>query len=162
MTFCSFLVDLTSVDACRNEGGIDRRIDKVCILIQLLKKKFGQELERVPLGLLLFTVGVDFRYDVRSLAHLVDLIPYRKNIKEITMENLSLPLKTAALLKRNSLAYHLLHEDQGHGVVKKWQEANVRKTLVNLDIKIARIMETFPRQWRKTYIHRWLDQQSKN
>jgi len=102
---------------------IDRRADKVCIAITLLKQRFGQSLRVVPLALLRFIALVDFRYNVRSIAHLVDLIPYRKNAEQLTIEQLGLPLRTPSRLKQSSLAYHLLHEDQAYGAVKNWEDA---------------------------------------
>lgn len=102
---------------------IDRRADKVCIAIQLLKDRFGKNLELVPLSLLHFIPMAQFRYDVRSIAHLIDLIPYRAKVKKLTVEHLSLPLSSAPRLKESSLAYHLLHEDQALGIIKDWEEA---------------------------------------
>ena len=102
---------------------IDRRADKVCIAIQLLKNRFGKNLVLVPLSLLRFIATTQFRYDVRSIAHLIDLIPYRANAEKLSVEHLSLPLSSAPRLKESSLAYHLLHEDQALGIIKNWEES---------------------------------------
>ena len=32
----------------------------------------------------------------------------------------------------SSLAYHLVHEEQGHGVVGSWRDASKLKTLINV------------------------------
>ena len=119
----------------------DRRVDKVCISIQLLKQRFGKSLKRVPFGLIRFIADVDFRYDVRSIAHLIDLIPFRKNISDLTIRQLSLPFNSATQLKQSSLIYHLIHEDQALGMVKKWQEATSRNYLLEVDTSITRFFE---------------------
>lgn len=60
---------------------------------------------------------------MRGIAHLIDLIPYQKGIEKLTVQKLSLPLNSAAQLKKSSLAYHILHEDQALGIIKVWEEA---------------------------------------
>src|SRR5436853_4340210 len=77
------LVDLLS----RINGGIinipdldlrsehrDRRVDKVCIAVGLSKARFGDDLSEMPRSLLRFIAHTTFRYGVRSIAHLIDLI----------------------------------------------------------------------------------------
>jgi hypothetical protein len=102
----------------------DRRYDKVCIAVQLLRQRFGQTLRVVPVALLRFLALTEFRYGVRSIAHLVDSIPYKKDLKVLDMNHLALPIDEPRKLKASSLAYHLLHVDQAHGVAKTWQEAS--------------------------------------
>lgn len=108
-------------------GKINRGADKVCIAIKLLKNRFGRKLGLVPLALLRFIAMVHFRYDVRGIAHLIDLIPYEDNIQQLSLEKLSLPLDSAHDLKESSLAYHLLHEDQALGIIKVWEESKQHK-----------------------------------
>ena len=101
---------------------IDRRVDKVCVVVQLLRQRFGAALEDVPISLLRFVGLTDFRYGVRSIAHLVDLIPHKKT-EHLMAKDLKLPLNDTQALKQSSLAYHLLHNDQADGIVKIWNEA---------------------------------------
>lgn len=101
---------------------LDRRADKVCIIVHLLRQRFGSDLREAPLCLLRFAARAEFRYGVRSIAHLVSMIPYRADIKTLRTNDLVLPLESAAKLKNSSLAYHLLHQDQAYGVEKLWKE----------------------------------------
>ncbi|MBK9089560.1 MAG: ATP-binding protein [Holophagales bacterium] len=54
------------------EGARDRRLDKVCLTVALLQERFGA-LESIPWALLRFVHATQFRYGVRSIAHLIDL-----------------------------------------------------------------------------------------
>lgn len=101
----------------------DRRADKVCIAIHLLRKRFGESLTSVPTALLRFIARVNFRYGVRSIAHLIDSIPYRENVAQLTRLQLKLPLNDHKLLKESSLAYHMFHEDHALGIVRDWTAA---------------------------------------
>ena len=103
--------------------GIDRRADKVCILVHLLRQRFGRLLREVPLSLLKFVARTDFRYGVRSIAHLVNLIPQKNEAETLTATDLRLPFVDPAALKQSSIAYHILHHDQAFGVSKTWSEA---------------------------------------
>lgn len=128
--------------------GIDRRTDKVCIASELLRNRFGRSLKQVPLGLLRFIAAVEFRYDVRSIAHLVDMIPYKKSAKKLMHNDLKLPLGSASRLKGSSLAYHLLHEDQAMGVVEEWHEATKKKVMIPIASDFVDRMEG----WHPSYI----------
>jgi hypothetical protein len=101
----------------------ERKADKVCIAIQLLRGRFGASLEKVPVALLRFIGLAEFRYGVRSIAHLIDLIPHTAGMKELKLSQLDLPLDDPSLVKSSSLAYHLVSEDQAHGVVKEWKQS---------------------------------------
>ena len=101
--------------------GIDRRTDKACVAMQLLRLRFGEELKTAPRALLRFIVETEFRYGVRSIAHLIELIPHRKNVRRLHMKDLKLPIQNVRTLKDSSLAYHLLHEERVHGVVDRWK-----------------------------------------
>jgi hypothetical protein len=103
--------------------GIDRRADKVCVISHLLRQRFGRSLRDAPLSLLRFVARTEFRYGVRSIAHLVSMIPYRADVKSLKSEDLGLPLSSAVDLKNSSLAYHVLHQDQAYGVEKIWRDA---------------------------------------
>jgi hypothetical protein len=109
---------------------IDRRFDKVCIATQLLRLRFGSKLRHVPLALLRFLARTEFRYGVRSIAHLIELIPYKKDVVVLKIEDLQLPIDDPAKLKASSLAYHLLHDDQAHGVTKVWETVSTSKDVL--------------------------------
>jgi hypothetical protein len=100
----------------------NRQADKVCIAARLLRQRFGSALKRAPLALLKFTGKTEFRYGVRSMAHLIDLIPYKKGVSDLPLADLKLPLGDAQELKSSSLAYHLVSEDQALGAVNLWEE----------------------------------------
>lgn len=102
----------------------ERVADKVCIAVLLMRRRFGKQLERVPLALLRFIALAEFRYGVRSLAHLVDLIRYVPSAVDLSFNNLGLPLRTADDLRGSSLAYHVVHEDEAQGVVNVWNMAS--------------------------------------
>lgn len=109
---------------------LDRRADKVCIIVNLLRQRFGVEIREAPLCLLRFAARAEFRYGVRSIAHLVSMIPHREDIKALQTKNLELPLGSATELKSSSLAYHLLHQDQAYGVETLWEECSVADCLM--------------------------------
>jgi hypothetical protein len=106
---------------------IDRRPDKVCVAVQLLRQRFGRQLKSAPLALLNFVARANFRYGVRSIAHLISLIPQKKNATQLKLSDVKLPVSNAKALKESSLAYHLLHDDQVHGVVSLWKQAATMK-----------------------------------
>lgn len=133
----------------------DRRVDKICITIHLLRTRFGSTLKKIPLGLLKFISETEFRYDVRSIAHLIDLIPFQTAIRELTFDQLSLPLKSAQQLKRSSLIYHLIHEDQALGIVNKWKEAISVTSPLLIDVDTVAYFESmkgWPNSFLETYI----------
>jgi hypothetical protein len=101
----------------------DRRADKICIAVELLRKRFGDTLKQVPLALLRFIALTEFRYGVRSIAHLVDLIPPMRNATELKLSTVKLPLEDSRRLESSSLAYHLVHEHQSQGIVQSWKAA---------------------------------------
>ena len=103
---------------------VERLVDKACIAIQLLRRQFGLSLRTVPLGLLQFIVRTDFRYGVRSIDHLIGLIPPRKNLVHLTSTDLlALPMKSIRALKESSLAYHVVHHKDPKHIVDAWHEA---------------------------------------
>lgn len=118
-------LDLRSADR-------DRRVDKVCIAVALLKTRFGADLMEVPRSLLRFIAQTIFRYGVRSIAHLIDLIESNAvKDKILAGDALGLPITDETILQESSLKLHLLDRDQGFGIVNRWNafsrdEANVR------------------------------------
>jgi hypothetical protein len=124
---------IPSLDLIETER--DRRADKVCLTISLLKSRFGKELELIPLSLLRFVATSKFRYGVRSLAHFIDLIqPFADGIEstsQILTSQLSFPLSSVTSLRNSSLAYHVFSEGGASAIVDHWKkvssdEANVR------------------------------------
>jgi hypothetical protein len=109
-----------------------RKADKVCIAVDLLRQRFGKTLQSVPLALLKFVANADFRYGVRSVAQLIDLLPFRAGIEHISLSGLNLPLREVVDLKASSLAYHLVNDDQAHGIVRIWRESVLTKQSIAL------------------------------
>src|ERR1051325_5775628 len=120
---------------------IDRRFDKVCIAAQLLRQRFGPTLKHVPFALLRFLARTEFRYGVRSIAHLNELIPYKNDAVVLKTDDLQLPITEPLKLKASSLAYHLLHDDQAHGVVKLWEEVSLSKELLPIPNDRVRVFQ---------------------
>lgn len=101
----------------------DRRVDKVCVTVALLKARFGSDIARVPRALLRFVAHTAFRYGVRSIAHLVDVIASTAlNEKSLDLNRLGLPLSSEEVLRDSSLSLHLLDKDKGFGIVNRWKE----------------------------------------
>lgn len=114
----------------------DRRIDKVCLSISLLQRKFGPYLERVPWALLRFIAISEFRYGVRSIAHLIDLIPGEIEIDDtLEVNKIILPINDEKELKKSSLAFHLITEEDPESIVEFWQEVSACKTLIRFEPK---------------------------
>jgi hypothetical protein len=113
----------------------DRRVDKICIAIGLLLARFGTQLTDIPRSLLHFIATTQFRYGVRSIAHLVSLIPHLSKPKTIPRSKLKLPLTRVGDLRKSSLAYHLIDDDQAHGIVDKWVSATRNDTMLMIGIK---------------------------
>jgi len=104
-------------------GDRDRRIDKVCLTIALLQSRFAGKLETIPWALLRFVVMSKFRYGVRSIAHLVDLVsPLQENAKAMQLSDLNLPLLSVPVLRDSSLAYHVFSEDGPAAIIELWTE----------------------------------------
>jgi hypothetical protein len=106
------------------QDGRDRRADKVCLTISLLQSRFGTDLKLVPLSLLRFVSTSKFRYGVRSLAHLIDLIaPFAPDANKtaLALDQLRFPLRNVADLRSSSLAYHVFSEDGAAAIVDHWK-----------------------------------------
>lgn len=111
--------------------GRDRRVDKICLSISLLEARFGSDLELVPWSILRFIAHSKFRYGVRSIVHLVDLIPASDSIKhQLNLKDLHLPLHSVESLKTSSLRYHLVARGGPSSVVKMWRELKTCETPV--------------------------------
>jgi hypothetical protein len=117
------------------EADRDRRADKVCLTISLLRSRFGADLELVPLSLLRFAATSRFRHGVRSLAHLIDLIqPFsgNANTRQLLAEQLRFPLNNVAALRKSSLAYHVFSEDGAAAIVDHWKAVSAKDASVRI------------------------------
>ena len=111
----------------------DRRVDKVCVTIALLKDRFGEQLRSIPRSLLRFIAHTKFRYGVRSIAHLIDVIDSEACREGVLSGNeLGLPTNQKRSLEESSLKLHLLDKDQGFGIVNRWQEFAKDKSSLDL------------------------------
>lgn len=123
--------------------GRNREVDKVCISLSLLEKRFGERLKLVPWALLHFIALSQFRYEVRSITHFIDLIPpIDEGSDSILCENLVLPLDSTDQLKKSSLAYHLIADKEPNNradaikaVVDLWKEAKKFPNLIRFKTK---------------------------
>jgi hypothetical protein len=114
-------------------GERDRRVDKVCVTVSLLRRRFTDQLMVIPRSLLRFIAHTTFRYSVRSIAHLIEVID-SDAFHEGTLDGggLGLPINTEKALADSSLRLHLLDKDQGFGIVNRWLEFAKDKTGVDL------------------------------
>ncbi|MHC4462511.1 MAG: P-loop NTPase family protein [Planctomycetota bacterium] len=119
----------------------DRRADKVCISIALLSHRFRHKrLEAICWPLLSFIAKTKFRYEVRSIAHLIDRIP-SDAIRDgmLRAKDLRLPLDKVEALKAHSLAYHIVAEDGPASVVSFWEKLQNKKDFfVKFERKVSR------------------------
>lgn len=96
----------------------DRHVDKVCIAISLLKRRFGEQLESVPWALIRFIVETKLRYGVRSINALVASIPPQKSKpKSLTLNDLSLPFNTIDQFQKSRLLVHIVSEEGPQRIV---------------------------------------------
>jgi hypothetical protein len=118
------------------ESDRDRRADKVCLTISLLKARFGVDLELIPLSLLRFVATSKFRYGVRSLAHFIDLIqPFSgdaESTTELLPKQLQFPLNNITSLRNSSLAYHVFSEDGAAAIVDHWKSVSSEEAVVRI------------------------------
>lgn len=125
----------------------DRRVDKVCVTVGLLKGRFGHEISAVPRSLLRFIAHSAFRYGVRSIAHLVDLIDAKSvDQNKLSMSGLGLPIGSAEALQASSLRLHLFDRDQAFGIASRWSEFSKDKEMVSL--KQSPLLSSLPFQDR--------------
>lgn len=103
--------------------GRNRKVDKVCLAINLLEQRFGKKIDRLPWALLSFIAQTKFRYGVRSIFHLVFEIS-ADSLKEKTLSipDLGLPFSSDSDLRKSSLAYHMYAIDGASEVVRLWND----------------------------------------
>ena len=111
-------------------GGRDRRVDKICLAISLLRNRFGRSLTTVPWALLRFIVETKFRHGARSVSTLVDQIgaPSTTN-KELRLESLALPFYSVDSFVSSSLVFHI-RMPSPEKVVARWQSLARNTSLV--------------------------------
>ena len=83
-----------------------------------------------------FISQTSFRYGVRSIAHLIDEISidaFRNN--NLIANALSLPVSSEELLQGSSLKFHLVHKNEGFGIVNGWKQ--VLRDLESVSVKKA-------------------------
>lgn len=87
----------------------------------------------VPRSLLRFIAHTSFRYSVRSIAHLIEVID-SDAFHDDTLDGggLGLPINSQKALAESSLRLHLLDKDQGFGIVNRWLEFGKDKAAVDL------------------------------
>lgn len=91
----------------------DDGIDKVCMLIALLRLRFGEDLRRVSRSLLRFVANTRFQYATRSIAHLIDTISFQLSADgELKIDDKDPDIKQQK--------FHFM--DGVDEVVKKWNE----------------------------------------
>lgn len=135
-------LDLQSADR-------DRRVDKVCIAVALLKLRFGQDLAQVPRALLRFIAQTRFRYGVRSIAHLIDVIDVKAaKDKSVNAETMNLPFDDEKVLQASSLSLHLLDESEAFGIVSRWRQCCKDKTSLNIRESLLPRLITADSAWR--------------
>lgn len=125
------VIDIPDLDL--RTGDRDRRVDKVCVTVALLRGRFGDGLTRIPRALLRFIAHTTFRYSVRSLAHLIEVIDVKAFERDgLNLRDLGLPLESEDALQGSSLRLHLIDKDQGFGIVNRWKEFSADSTVVSL------------------------------
>jgi hypothetical protein len=125
-------IDIPGLDL--KNGDRDRRTDKVCIAISLLQRRFT-ELQCAPWALLNFIARTKFTYSSRSIASIIDLIPWSDDIvDELPVSKLELPLDSPRVLKKSSLRYHITEDDRKF-VVDRWHRYSQSPRLVRFKAK---------------------------
>lgn len=121
---------------------IDRRSDKVAITVNLLRRRFGDSLKTAPLPLFQFVAQTTFRYDVRSIAHLIELIPFKRGVSDLSLDALGLPIDSPEAIRASSLAYHLVDDqNQAHGIADVWRRAKEHNYAVPLQLNFPFLMQ---------------------
>jgi hypothetical protein len=136
----------------QGNGSSGRPFDKVAIAVELLKIRFPK-IRRIPLALLAFVGRSRFRYDVRSITCLVDLItaPDANTISELRLEHMPKALASVKDIRESSLVYHLIDEDDNaHGVYNLWKGLVVSDAMV--PVRPPEIPETDSETERRMFI----------
>lgn len=115
------------------KAGRNRKVDKVCITIALLKQRFKGKLELISWPLLSFISQIELRYGVRSIAYIIDCIPeFAPKAKRLKTTDLNLPLDKIGTLKKSTLASHIIANDGVDQVVELWQTLRKHDGLIKV------------------------------
>lgn len=129
-------ITIPRLDEVDKSTGRDRRVDKVCLALSLLKKRFGSQLSSVPWALLRFVSETKFRYGVRSITHFIDAIPpVVGKAAALTLENLKLPIESVSQLAKSPIAPHLISGNGLSPIVARWKKLQKCTTSVKFDIE---------------------------
>ena len=110
----------------------DRRVDKVCLAVALLRQRFGGSLRRVPWALLRFIADTKFKHGSRSIATLLDLIPLTsEKTTDLKLEETRLPFGSKGELTSSSLIYHLA-DSTPIAIIGRWTELAKSTSLVSV------------------------------
>lgn len=122
-------------------GDRNRRVDKICLTISLLKKRFGQDLHEISWALLKFIAETKFKYGVRSIAYFIDLITNKLiNKNQLTIEDLKrLPFNSVSEFRKSILVYHIvLNKSMTIAkIISKWGNLMKNNSLVTVSKKIS-------------------------
>jgi predicted AAA+ superfamily ATPase len=119
--------DLDEISESRN-----RRVDKVCLAVALLRQRFGGSLLRVPWALLRFIADTKFKHGSRSIATLLDLIPMTNTTSgELALDELTLPLSSESALINSCLIFHL-KETTVKETIKCWTSLSASAAVVTI------------------------------
>lgn len=112
---------IPSLDDVDKTAGRNRRVDKVCLTISLLRQRFGSDLTKVPWALLNFVSNTKFQHGVRSIANLVDTIE-RVPLDKGTLElgSLKWPIDSEAELNLSHLPMHVIETNGPKGLCDRW------------------------------------------
>jgi len=99
----------------------NRKVDKICLAIALLRVRFGPDLIKAPWALLKFISQTKFRHGVRSIGNLIDLIEIVElNNGALDLQDLELPLRTADELTASHLPIHLIEDGGSEALTRRW------------------------------------------
>jgi len=122
-------LEIPSLDLEKNDR--NRKVDKICIAIALIQQRFGRRITAVPWALLRFVADNYFRYGVRSITHLIDLIPKIDDDSiDLKLKDLNLSLNSVESLKKSSLIYHIISEDGPAEIIRNWEKIKESDVLV--------------------------------
>lgn len=111
-----------------------RAFDKVAICVQLIRRRFPT-IKWVPIAFLRFVGRLQFRYDVRSITRLVDMINVSggASADSISLKDMPIEFSDLTELRKSSLVYHLIDDkDNAHGIVKLWKSVSDDDAIVSI------------------------------
>lgn len=122
----------------------DRRVDKVCVSISLLRSRFGNNLSIIPRSLLTFISNTEFCYGARSITSFLDFIDVsavevNNNNAMINREKMKLPISSLADFEESNLSLHL--SENKEAVLRRWK--NLSQDTENVKIRDLTPREVF-------------------